>query len=133
MKLSREYTLRCRLGARASALLWHTASRFSSSIAVIYRGVRADAKDSMRLLMIGPIANGDATPPLAEGSSDQERRRWVDSMEPQSGHAITIEADGPDAEEAMKRLTLLFDRNFDFPAEPPKPYPVHAARENPGN
>jgi len=72
------------LHARASAKLTQTASGFASEIWLSRSGRRVNAKSIMGVMM------------LAAGN----------------GSAITIEANGPDAEDALKALLALIAERF---------------------
>ena len=73
------------LHARASAKFVKAASGFDSEVRVTRDGTTVDARSIMGLLMLG------AGP----------------------GSSIEIEADGPDAEEALNVLTALVECRFD--------------------
>ena len=73
------------LHARASAKFVKAASGFDSDVRVTRDGTTVDARSIMGLLMLG------AGP----------------------GSSIEIEADGPDAEEALNVLTALVECRFD--------------------
>lgn len=73
------------LHARASAKFVKTASGFESEIKVTRDGTTVDARSIMGLLMLGAGI----------------------------GCSIDIEADGPDAQEAVDALLDLVDRKFD--------------------
>jgi len=73
------------LHARASAKFVKAASSFDSEVRVTRDGTTVDARSIMGLLMLG------AGP----------------------GSSIEIEADGPDAEEALNVLTALVECRFD--------------------
>ena len=73
------------LHARASAKFVKLASSFESEIHVTREGVRVDARSIMGLLMLGAGIGSD----------------------------VEIEAEGPDAEQAIKALTELVAAKFD--------------------
>lgn len=73
------------LHARASAKFVKLASSFEAEIFVTREGVRVDARSIMGLLMLGAGIGSD----------------------------IDIEAEGPDADEALKALTELVETKFD--------------------
>ena len=73
------------LHARASAKFVKLASSFDSEIHVSRDGVRVDARSIMGLLMLGAGIGSD----------------------------VDIEAEGPDAEQAIEALTALVDTRFD--------------------
>lgn len=82
-------TVKHKLGlhARPAALFVQTASRFASKISVTNvtrQNKTADAKSILGVLTIGVAQN----------------------------HAITLTADGPDAEAAINSLTELVENNF---------------------
>lgn len=82
-------TIRHKLGlhARPAALFVQTASRFASKITVTNvtrQNKTADAKNILGVLTIGVAQN----------------------------HTISLTADGPDAEAAIKSLTELVENNF---------------------
>ena len=73
------------LHARASAKFVKLASSFESEIRVTRDGVTVDARSIMGLLMLGAG----------------------------NGCGVTIEGEGPDADEAVAALTDLVNRKFD--------------------
>lgn len=73
------------LHARASAKFVKLASSFESEIHVAREGVRVDARSIMGLLMLGAGIGSD----------------------------IEIEAEGPDAAQALQDLTSLVEARFD--------------------
>lgn len=72
------------LHARASAKLTQLASRFSSDVFIARAGKRVNAKSIMGVMM------------LAAGR----------------GTTVTVDAEGPDAEEALQAIEALFNDKF---------------------
>jgi len=84
--ITREFTIRNTLGlhARPSAQLTQTASRFHSEVFIAKDGRRVNAKSIMGVMM------------LAAGA----------------GATVTIDAEGPDAEQAVTARGELIDGGF---------------------
>jgi phosphocarrier protein len=84
--ITREFTIRNTLGlhARPSAQLTQTASRFNSEVFIAKDGRRVNAKSIMGVMM------------LAAGA----------------GTKVTIDAEGPDEEQAISALGELIDGGF---------------------
>ena len=84
---SREITVINKLGvhARPAAMFVKTANKFASNITVEKDGEQVNGKSIMGLMM------------LAAGQ----------------GSKLTVIAEGPDAEDAVRELELLFQRKFD--------------------
>ncbi len=84
--ISRDYTISNRLGlhARPSAQLTQTAARFQSEVHIAKDGRRVNAKSIMGVMM------------LAAGH----------------GASVTVDAEGPDAQQAVEAIGALIDGRF---------------------
>jgi phosphotransferase system HPr (HPr) family protein len=91
MTCREEFELKWRVGAGTAGTISRIASGFKSKIETEFAGNRIDAKEVMQWLLLGTTPAG----------------RPTDSGL-QAGDRITIIAEGPDAEAAMRALTELF-------------------------
>jgi len=84
--ISREFRISNRLGlhARPSAQLTQTAAKFASEIHIARNGRRVNAKSIMGVMM------------LAAGP----------------GSTVTVDAEGPDEEQALEAIGTLIDSRF---------------------
>jgi phosphocarrier protein len=70
--------------ARPASMIVQTAIKFKSQISIIKEGTTADAKSIMNVLMLGA----------------------------ECGTTITVRANGPDEQDAVKAVALLFEQKF---------------------
>jgi phosphocarrier protein len=70
--------------ARPASMIVQTAIKFKSQISIIKEGTTADAKSIMNVLMLGA----------------------------ECGTTVTVRANGPDEQDAVKAVALLFDQKF---------------------
>lgn len=70
--------------ARPASMIVQTAIKFKSQVSIIKEGTTADAKSIMNVLMLGA----------------------------ECGTTVTVRANGPDEQEAVKAVALLFEQKF---------------------
>ncbi len=70
--------------ARPATKLAQTAMKYSASLVLVNNGMEADAKSVISLMMLAAV----------------------------KGTTLTIKADGPDEEDAVKEVIALFDDGF---------------------
>jgi phosphotransferase system HPr (HPr) family protein len=70
--------------ARPASMIVQTAIKFKSQISIIKEGTTADAKSIMNVLMLGA----------------------------ECGTVVTVRANGPDEQDAVKAVALLFEQKF---------------------
>lgn len=70
--------------ARPASMIVQTAIKFKSQVSIIKEGTTADAKSIMNVLMLGA----------------------------ECGTTVTIRANGPDEQDAVQAVALLFDQKF---------------------
>jgi phosphotransferase system HPr-like phosphotransfer protein len=112
--VEKEFVLKWRLGARASAALWQCAKQFTSSVVIKYKGVDADAKNLMDLLLLNQKNR------LRAAKSKKEKERIANeaeavlkkdgnttSLDIQPGATIKLVISGRDSENAMESMTKV--------------------------
>ncbi len=70
--------------ARPASMIVQTAIKFKSQVSIVKEGTTADAKSIMNVLMLGA----------------------------ECGTTVTIRASGPDEQDAVEAVALLFDQKF---------------------
>jgi len=100
-RLTREFELKWRFGARTAALIVKLANRFASRIQISRGEEVADAKSFMDLCSVSADMSKIAGPEMPDFRTD-------DIAEIGCGDRVRVSVEGPDAAAAMEALTELF-------------------------